>query len=103
MAEKIIKIGKKGGEVAYLELGRIFYSHEASRKTINELSPRFKDTRGGYVRITKLDKRRVDKAQMARIEYVGNYLDIYEKEYMDNQREKSEIPDRYEWQLKIYG
>ena len=67
--EKLITFGKKGTLASRRELetrvGRI-----AGKKIALTLSPRYKETKGGYTRITKLIRRSSDGAPMAIIELV---------------------------------
>ncbi len=39
-------------------------------KLLSDLGPRYKDQKGGYMRIIKLHKRRGDAASLARIEFI---------------------------------
>lgn len=103
LAERIIHTAKKGGMIAHVGLNRIFFDPHATKKAVQELAPRFKDLSGGFLRITKIHKRRMDKAQMAKIEYLGNYLEIYEKENEAKREAESNKPDFWQWEMKILG
>lgn len=74
---------------------------KAIAKAVNELAPRFKKNPGGYVRVTKTNKRRVDKAQMATIEYNDNYLQIYEENDRQKRKQASGTPTFWDWEQKI--
>lgn len=67
--EKLITFGKKGTlasrRVLDTRVGRI-----AGKKIALTLSPKYKSTKGGYTRITKLVRRSSDGAPMAIIELI---------------------------------
>jgi len=44
---------------------------KAVTKLSKEISPRFKDVKGGYTRIIRLGQRKSDSAQMSIIEFTG--------------------------------
>jgi large subunit ribosomal protein L17 len=67
--EKKITKAKEGNLAAYKYL-RKYFSVEVSRKIVKEVSPRFKERKGGYTRITKLGERTKDSAEMVIIEIV---------------------------------
>jgi len=68
--EKMITLGKKNNLHARRELLRKLYVESAVKKVLESLSPRYKERRGGYLRITKLGFRQGDAAKMVRIEFV---------------------------------
>lgn len=68
-AERHIEKGKAGGVLASRELSR-FYTKKVVKKIIAEIAPQYKERRGGYTRIIKLDRRKSDGAKMAIIELV---------------------------------
>lgn len=43
---------------------------DATTKLIQEIAPKYKDRKGGYVRIIKLPPRKTDSSKMALIEFV---------------------------------
>ena len=53
------------------------------------------------MRVVKLGKRRLDKAQMAYIEYIGNPIEIYEDEEKIKRQEEKGIPTFWDWEMKI--
>ena len=101
LAERVINVGKKGFPTAYKPLQKIFYDKEAISKVVNELAPRFRDNNGGYIRVKKTHKRSLDKAQMATIEYMGNYIEIYEDNDYQKRKEASGTPTFWDWEQKI--
>jgi len=76
LVEKFITQAKKGDLasrrllVKSLGGGRVA-SKKIVKKLIEEIGPRYKERKGGYVRIIKLGQRKSDGARMAIIELVG--------------------------------
>lgn len=70
LAEKMITLGKRGDLHARRQALRFIYDPKVVRKVFDEIAPRMKDRPGGYLRITKLERRRGDGAPMASIELV---------------------------------
>ena len=101
IAQKVINKGKMGYPYCNKSLGKMFYDQTVVNKVVNELAPRFRDNDGNYVRIRKQGKRRVDKAQMATIEYLGNYLEVYEKDDMKKRKNESGTMEFWDWEMKI--
>lgn len=70
ITEKLITMGKKQN-VAALRLIMSRLNKSAGQKIFYEIAPRYKDRKGGYIRITKGVKiRKNDGSKMARIELV---------------------------------
>ncbi|MFA5358493.1 MAG: 50S ribosomal protein L17 [Patescibacteria group bacterium] len=68
--ERCITTAKKGDLAARRRLSSYLYTTGAVKKMMEEIGPRYKDRKGGYTRITKLDTNRKDAAKMALIEFV---------------------------------
>lgn len=68
--EKMVTLGKKNTLHARRQLLAKLYLESAVKKMLDELSPRYKERRGGYLRIIKLGHRQGDAAKMVRIEFV---------------------------------
>jgi len=68
-AEKFITRAKKGDLASRRILTRSF-SKKLVKKLIDEIAPRYKKRKGGYIRIIKLGPRKSDGAKMAIIELV---------------------------------
>ncbi len=67
--EKMITQGKSGTVAAQRSLVAKIGSIGA-KKIVSEISPKYKDRKGGYTRITKLPARLSDNSLMAVIEFV---------------------------------
>jgi len=74
--EKMITLGKKNTLHARRQLLAKLYIESAVKKVLDELSPRMKDRKGGYLRIIKLGKRQGDGAEMVRIEFVESVAPV---------------------------
>ena len=68
--EKMITLGKKNDLHARREILKKLYVESAVKKVLESLSPRYKDRKGGYLRVVKLGFRQGDAAKMVRIEFV---------------------------------
>jgi len=68
-AEKLITLGKLG-TLASRRLLETRVGKIAGKKIALTLSPRYKNTKGGYTRITKVIRRKSDGSPMAFIEFV---------------------------------
>jgi len=68
-AERNIEIGKKDGVTANRTLAKAF-SKKIVKKIISDISPKYKERKGGYTRVIKLGPRKSDGARMAIIELV---------------------------------
>jgi large subunit ribosomal protein L17 len=68
--EKMITMGKRGDLHARRELMKKLYTESAVKKVLEVLSPRYKERKGGYLRIVKVGIRRGDAAKVAKIEFV---------------------------------
>ena len=68
--EKLITFGKKNNLAARRKLMSIFQKEVIVKKILEEISPRYKERKGGYTRIVKIGSRKSDGAEMAIIEFV---------------------------------
>jgi large subunit ribosomal protein L17 len=67
--EKLVTKGK-AGTLAAQKLLSAKIGPTAARKIIKEISPKYKDRKGGYTRVIKLQRRLSDGSSMAQIEFV---------------------------------
>lgn len=70
IAEKIVTKGKQGTVHARRQVRPWLAKRELVKKLFDEISPRFQERPGGYLRIVKLGPRQGDNAEMAAIEFV---------------------------------
>jgi large subunit ribosomal protein L17 len=68
--EKLITTGRKDTISARRLLASRLGNSQRMKTLVGTVAPRYKDTPGGYTRITKLPRRSSDGSQMALIEFV---------------------------------
>lgn len=69
--EKLVTRGKTGSLAARRDIvSKLGGREEAAKKVVEDLSPRFKERKGGYTRITKVAKKSADGRRSAVIEFV---------------------------------
>ena len=68
--EKIITRGKVDSMASSRIISKKLVSPATVKKVIKDISPRYKDRKGGYLRITKLPRRTSDGSKMAVISFV---------------------------------
>lgn len=74
IVEKMITLGKKGGLNRRRQAISMLGNTEIAAKIMGPLAERYKDRRGGYIRIVKAGRRYGDNADMAIIELVDRDL-----------------------------
>ena len=70
VVEKMITLGKKGGQAKYLRALSFITKEDVANKLFKEIAPKYADRNGGYTRVTRTGARRGDAAEMAVIELV---------------------------------
>ena len=65
IVEKLITAGKKDDLTTRRYIIKKIGSNKIATKILKEISPKYKDRKGGYTRITKLGKRKGDGAEEA--------------------------------------
>ena len=70
MTEKMITLGKKGDLAARRSALAFLTEEDVVTKLFGEIAEKYADRNGGYTRIIRLEQRRGDAAQMARIQLV---------------------------------
>lgn len=68
-AEKIITQAKKGDLSATRYLAA-YFNKDLVKKIMKETAPKYKDRKGGYTRIIKLEPRKSDSSKMAIVELI---------------------------------
>lgn len=68
--EKLITIGKKNNLFARRQLLGLLQEEKAVKKILEVLSPRYQSRSGGYLKIIKLSKTRIDSAKLAIIKFI---------------------------------
>lgn len=70
LVEKMITVAKKGDLTSKRKLIQVLLQDMAIKKAMEVLGERYKDRKGGYTRIIKLETRQGDGAEMVQIELV---------------------------------
>ncbi|MEW6610857.1 MAG: 50S ribosomal protein L17 [Patescibacteria group bacterium] len=70
LVERLVSLSKNPTLANRRKMGRVLYTKGALRKACEVLGPRYKDRKGGYVRITHVGTRRGDAAREAHISFV---------------------------------
>ena len=70
MAEKIITIAKNDDLHSKRQVFSFVTKETVAKKVIDDIAPKYKETKGGYTRIIKIGPRRGDAAEMAIIELI---------------------------------
>lgn len=70
LVERIITGGKTDSLANRRNLMKYLPTKNAVKKVFEVLGPRYKERKGGYLRIVKLGERKGDAAKMAMIEFV---------------------------------
>jgi large subunit ribosomal protein L17 len=68
--EKLITIAKEKDLSAKQRLHGLLSNKKAEKKLLNVLGPKYKERRGGYVRILKLKERPGDRAEVVLFELI---------------------------------
>jgi len=68
--ERLITRFKKDNNINIIRHLKKHLDNKTAQKMIKEISPKYKDRKGGYTRIIKLTPRENDQAKMAIIEFV---------------------------------
>ncbi len=69
-AERIITIGKNDSLASKRRVLSYVTKEDITKKLFNEISPKYKETNGGYTSIVKIGPRRGDAAEMAILKLV---------------------------------
>ncbi len=72
VVEKAITVAKHGDLTARRRLLAVLYDKKAVAKIMEVIAPRFEKRSSGYTRITQLERRQGDGAQMAIVEILEN-------------------------------
>ncbi|MBU1145963.1 50S ribosomal protein L17 [Patescibacteria group bacterium] len=70
IVERLITRGKTNTLAARRYLLKYLYKEAAVKKVLEELSPRYKERKGGYTRIINIGRRQGDGAEIVQIELV---------------------------------
>ncbi|MDP2812446.1 MAG: 50S ribosomal protein L17 [bacterium] len=70
MVEKLITRGKVKSIHNKQQIAKVLHDKKAVQKVLDVLGPKYKERKGGYIRIIKMTQRQGDGAKMAQIELV---------------------------------
>lgn len=75
LAERVITKGKRDDVASRREVRKWIPNRKLVKKLFEEVSPRFSERPGGYLRVIKLGPRSGDNAEMAILEFVDYELE----------------------------
>jgi large subunit ribosomal protein L17 len=70
LVEKLITLGKENNLTNYRRLLKFLPTKKATKKVVEVLGPKYKERKGGYLRVVKIGRRAGDGAKLAIIEFV---------------------------------
>jgi len=70
IVEKIVTSGRKNDLATRRQLIKFLYHKKAVDKVLEVLGPKYKEKKGGYLRLINLGNRKGDGAEMVQIEFV---------------------------------
>ncbi len=76
IAEKLITKAKKGSLADRRSIFRFLNKRALVNRLVDGIAPQLKDRKSGYLRITKLEIRKGDRAEMAQLSFVDEILAI---------------------------
>ncbi len=79
LADHVITLGKDGTLTAKRRVFSYLQDHVLTSKVFEEVAPRFKDRKGGYTRILRLQRRKGDGAQLALLELTEKEIKVKEE------------------------
>lgn len=71
IVERLVRVGRSSDLATRRRLLAFLVVENATKKILEVLGPRYRDRRGGYLRITKLGRRAGDNAAQVQIEFVA--------------------------------
>lgn len=69
LAEKLVTKAKEGSDIAVRQISAFLTKKEVINKLISEISPRFRNTVGGYLRVRRIGKRAGDASEEVILEW----------------------------------
>jgi hypothetical protein len=77
------------------------FTSKAIQHVKKELVPRFENYQAGFTRIKYLGLRKGDRARMCYIEFIGNPIEIFEKNEIQAEKERLGIQSFWSWEHKL--
>lgn len=69
LAEKLVMKAKEGSDIAVRQVSSFLTKKESINKLISEISPRFRNIVGGYLRVRRIGKRAGDASEQVILEW----------------------------------
>jgi large subunit ribosomal protein L17 len=74
VVEKILSYAMRGGLHAYRLVEEALHDQRMVKIVVEKIAPHYKEKKGGYTRVIKLENRLGDNAPMALVELIGDYV-----------------------------
>lgn len=101
LIERMIRRAKGNDYQGNVFLKQTLFTNKAIHHVKTELVPRFENYQAGFTRIKYLGLRKGDRASMCYIEFIGNPIEIFEKNEMQAEKERLGIQSFWSWENKL--
>ena len=90
LADRIITLGKTDSLHSRRMAFSYLQDHHLTSRLFREVAPRFKDRKGGYTRILRLQRRKGDGAELALLELTEKEIKVKEPKQKSKKRSKED-------------
>lgn len=101
LVEKLIRRAKGKDYQGNVVLKQNLFNKTAIKNVKEQYVPRFENQPAGFTRVKYLGLRKNDRARVAYIEIIGNEIENYEKNEMQNEKERLGISSFWQWERKL--
>jgi large subunit ribosomal protein L17 len=101
LIERLVHKAKRGSPNDQIFMKSVIMEGQVINHLKYKVAPRFKKQLGGFTRVTNLGRRKVDSAEMARIELIKNRYEKEEKNELEITLEMNDMLTFWQWENKL--